>query len=70
MTIDEKKIAYWKWVNDMVLLNDMTNMFLPKSLKSDFQKELPNTDDVEVQYQFMLNYNANKAKQLREEMSK
>lgn len=70
MTTNEKKTAYWKWVNEMVLLNDMTNMFLPKSLKSDFQKELPNTDDVETQYQFMLNYNNNKAKQLREEMSK
>lgn len=63
MSTEEKKVAYWKWVNDMVLLNDMTNMFLPKSLKSDFQTELPDTDDVETQYQFMLNYNTNKAQE-------
>jgi len=69
MTLKDKKVAYWKWVNDMVLLNEMTNMFLPKSLRADFKKELPDTDDVETQYQFMLTYNANKAKQLREEMS-
>jgi len=55
MTTEEKKVAYWKWVNQMVLLNDMVNMFLPKSLKSNFEAELPNTDDVETQYQFMLN---------------
>jgi len=70
MTTEDKKIAYWKWVNEMVLINDMANMFLPKSLKSDFKEELPDTDDVEAQYQFMLGYNTSKAKQLREEMSK
>ena len=69
MTIEEKKVAYWKWVNQMVLLNDMANMFLPKKLKSDFQTELPDTDDVETQYQFMLNYNNNKAAELRRELS-
>ncbi len=69
MTNDEKKIAYWKWVNDMVLMAEMTNMCLPKKLRRDFQSELPQTDDVEVQYQFMLNYNKNKAKELRELMS-
>jgi hypothetical protein len=69
MTVNEKKIAYWKWVNDMVLMTEMTNMCLPKKLRSDFQSELPDTDDVEVQYQFMLNYNRNKARELREMMS-
>jgi hypothetical protein len=69
MTTEEKKVAYWKWVNQMVLLNDMVNMFLPKSLKSNFEAELPNTDDVETQYQFMLNYNNNKAAELRRELS-
>lgn len=69
MTTEEKKVAYWKWVNQMVLLNDMTNMFLPKSLKSNFEAELPNTADVETQYQFMLNYNNNKAAELRKELS-
>ena len=68
MTTNEKKTAYWKWVNEMVLLNDMTNMFLPKSLRSNFEKELPDTDDVETQYQFMLNYNKNKAQELRKEL--
>lgn len=70
MTTEQKKLEYWKWVNNMVLINDMTNMFLPKKLQSDFQEELPNTEDVDVLYDFMLNYNNNKAKQLREEMSK
>jgi len=69
MTTEEKKVAYWKWVNQMVLLNDMVNMLLPKSLKSNFEAELPNTDDVETQYQFMLNYNNNKAAELRRELS-
>lgn len=69
MTTEEKKVAYWKWVNQMVLLNDMANMFLPKSLKSNFETELPDTDDVETQYQFMLNYNNNKAAELRRELS-
>ena len=63
MTIEEKKVAYWKWVNDMVFINMMANMGLPKNLKSDFKSELPDTDDVEVQYQFMLNHNTNKAKE-------
>lgn len=31
MTNDEKKVAYWKWVNDMVLMAEMTNMCLPKT---------------------------------------
>lgn len=69
MTIEEKKVAYWKWVNDMVFINMMANMGLPKKLKSDFQTELPDTDDVETQYQFMLNYNNNKAAELRKELS-
>jgi hypothetical protein len=64
MTTEEKKVAYWKWVNDMVFINMMANMGLPKNLRSDFQSELPDTDDVEIQYQFMLNYNTNKAQQL------
>jgi hypothetical protein len=64
MTLEEKKVAYWKWVNDMVFMNMMANMGLSKKLRSDFQAELPNTDDVETQYQFMLNYNTNKAKEL------
>ena len=55
MTTNEKKVAYWKWVNDMVLMAEMTNMCLPKRLRKDFQSELPQTDDVEVQYKFMLN---------------
>jgi len=69
MTLKDKKVAYWKWVNEMVFINEMTNMCLPKSLRSNFKKELPDTDDVETQYQFMLTYNARKAKQLQEEMS-
>lgn len=69
MTTEEKKVAYWKWVNQMVLLNQMANMGLRKSLRSDFQTELPDTDDVETQYQFMLNYNNNKAAELRRELS-
>ena len=69
MTIEEKKVAYWKWVNDMVFMNMMANMGLPKKLKSDFKTELPDTDDVETQYQFMLNYNNNKAAELRRELS-
>jgi hypothetical protein len=64
MTLEQKKIAYWKWVNDMVFINMMANMGLPKNLKSDFQSELPDTDDIETQYQFMLNYNTNKAQTL------
>jgi len=63
MTTEEKKVAYWKWVNDMVFINMMANMGLKKNLRSDFQSELPDTDDVEVQYQFMLNYNTNKAQE-------
>lgn len=64
MTLEEKKVTYWKWVNDMTFLNMMANMGLPKKHRSDFQSELPDTDDVETQYQFMLNYNTNKAKEL------
>jgi hypothetical protein len=64
MTLEEKKVAYWKWVNDMVFINMMANMGLSKKHRSDFQAELPDTDDVETQYQFMLNYNTNKAKEL------
>jgi hypothetical protein len=67
MTLEEKKVAYWKWVNDMVFLNMMANMGLPKKYKGDFQAELPDTDDIEEQYQFMLNYNTNKATQLQRE---
>lgn len=63
MTTEEKKVAYWKWVNDMVFINMMANMGLSKNLKSDFKSELPDTDDVETQYQFMLNYNTNKAQE-------
>jgi hypothetical protein len=63
MSIEEKKVAYWKWVNDMVFMNMMANMGLQKHLKSDFKDELPDTDDVETQYQFMLNYNTNKAQE-------
>lgn len=64
MTIEEKKVAYWKWVNDMVFINMMANMGLSKKHRSDFKDELPDTDDVETQYQFMLNYNTNKAQEL------
>jgi hypothetical protein len=64
MTLEQKKVAYWKWVNDMVLINMMANMGLHKKHRSDFQSELPDTDDVETQYQFMLNYNTNKAQEL------
>lgn len=63
MTLEEKKVAYWKWVNDMVFINMMANMGLPKNQRSDFQDELPDTDDIETLYQFMLNYNTNKAKE-------
>jgi hypothetical protein len=63
MTLEQKKVAYWKWVNDMVFINMMANIGLSKKLKSNFTDELPDTDDVETQYQFMLNYNTNKAQE-------
>jgi len=70
LTSEQMKVAYWKWVNDMVLLTDMSNMFLPKKDQRSFLDELPDTDIIEVQYEFMLNYNKSKAKQLIQEMSK
>jgi hypothetical protein len=69
MTLEEKKVAYWKWVNDMVFINMMANMGLPKNQRNDFQDELPDTDDIETQYQFMLNYNTNKAAELQREIT-
>mgnify|MGYP003335756962 CR=1 FL=1 len=69
MTLEEKKVAYWKWVNDMVFINMMANMGLPKNQQSDFQDELPDTDDIETQYQFMMNYNCNKAAELQREIT-
>jgi hypothetical protein len=69
MTNNQKKIAYWKWVNDMVLVNDMANMFLPKKLQSKFEDELPQTDDIDVLWEFKQTYNTRKAEELRKELS-
>jgi hypothetical protein len=69
MTNNQKKIQFWKWVNDMVLLNDMTNMFLPKNLRSNFQDEVPQTDDIDVLWEFKRTYNDKKAAELRKELS-
>ena len=69
MTNNQKKIMYWKWVNDMVLLNDMANMFLPKKLQSKFEDELTQTDDINVLWEFKQTYNTRKAEELRKELS-
>jgi hypothetical protein len=69
MTSEDKKIQFWKWVNDMVLLNEMTNMFLPKKLRSKFEDELPQTDNIDILWEFKRTYNERKAAELRKELS-
>ena len=69
MTSNQKKIQFWKWVNDMVLINDMVNMGLSKKLRSNFQDEIPQTDDIDVLWEFKRTYNDRKAAELRKELS-
>lgn len=69
MTSEDKKIQFWKWVNDMVMLNMLANMGLSKKLRSNFQDEIPQTDDIDVLWEFKRTYNDRKAAELRKELS-
>jgi hypothetical protein len=53
----------------MVLLNEMANMGLSKNLRSNFQDEIPQTDDIDVLWEFKRTYNDRKAAELRKELS-
>ena len=48
--------------------NQKKIMYLPKKLQSKFEDELPQTDDIDVLWEFKQTYNTRKAEELRKEL--